>query len=102
MSKLGLFSLIILSLGLANADEGRGAQFKELREKIKNACSQELQASGCEQGKGALKCVRKYYKENRGETQQISDTCKSAMKELKELRKQRKNMKSQGEGEQEG
>jgi hypothetical protein len=94
-----VLSLVVLIWGVSFADAGRGAQFKEMREKVQNACAEELKVSGCEKGKGALKCMRNFYRENKEKTQKISDSCKSAMKEVKELRKKHKNKQSDSNSE---
>ena len=92
-----IFSLA-LSLALAAQAEGTSTekqqkreQFQALREQTAAACSQELASAGCEKGKGMMKCVKKYYKENRESGVKISETCKSAIKQMRAIRKERKS-----------
>lgn len=54
------------------------------REAVKAACSQEITTANCgdkEIGKGLLKCVSQYRKQNKDF--KISDGCKTAMKDLR-------------------
>jgi hypothetical protein len=94
---------LVLGLSMFANAEGHGGekreQFKAMREKVANACSQELAAAGCEQGKGAMKCVKKFYKENKASGAQISETCKSAIKEMRALRKEKRGSNATAQGE---
>lgn len=100
MKFISIFSLV---LGLALAAQAENAssdkkqqreQFKAMREQVAGACQQELATTGCEKGKGMMKCVKKYYKENRESGAKISDSCKSAVKQLRAMRKERKSNSS--------
>lgn len=90
-------TITLLALGLslaANAEKPEKGQFKAMREQVAGACSQELATTGCEKGKGMMKCVKKYYKENRESGLKISDNCKGAIKQMRAMRKERKSNSS--------
>lgn len=102
MKFVSIFSLV-LGLALAaqaetpsTSKEQRREQFQALRAQVAGACQQELAAAGCEQGKGMMKCVKKYYKENRSSGAKISENCKGAIKQMRAMRKERKSNSSTG------
>lgn len=100
MKFISIFSIV---LGLALAAQAESAstekqqkreQFQALREQVAGACQQELATTGCEKGKGMLKCVKKYYKENKSTGAKISENCKGAIKQMRAMRKERKSNSS--------
>lgn len=88
-------TILALSLSLtAQAQDEAKGQFKAMREQVAGACQQELATTGCEKGKGMMKCVKKYYKENRESGVKISENCKGAIKQMRAMRKERKSNSS--------
>lgn len=96
-------SVFAIVLGLALSAQAESAptakqqkreQFTAMREQVAGACQQELATTGCEKGKGMMKCVKKYYKENRESGVKISESCKGAIKQMRAMRKERKSNSS--------
>jgi hypothetical protein len=88
-------TLLVIGLSLAaKAEEQQKGEFKAMREQVANSCSQELAVTGCEKGKGMMKCVKKYYKENRDSAVKISENCKGAIKQIRAIRKEKKSNSS--------
>lgn len=74
------------------------AEHSEMIEKVKAACSADIQATGCSQelGHGLMKCIHEYKKSHKEFS--VSESCKAAAHEGREMHQERKAERAQMKG----
>ncbi len=95
LSSLVVASVVQISMVHAEDQSSGNDKLSQDRTVVNESCKTEATTAGCGDqvvGKGLLRCIRKYKKEHKKEFQ-ISDNCKSAMKQLKEDREEHKGKK---------